>query len=45
MLEVENDVESSMEGIWRGDIGCITCVGREYFTGEIYISAVSQEGI
>jgi hypothetical protein len=36
MLEVERDVES---GIRRGDICCVTCVGRVYFTGcQGYIS-------
>jgi hypothetical protein len=32
-----------MESIRRGDIGCVTCVGRAYFTGGDYVSAVSQE--
>jgi hypothetical protein len=33
MLEVESDVENGIEGIRRGVIGCVACVGRAYFTG------------
>jgi hypothetical protein len=48
MLKVERDGESCIEGIQRGDIGRVTCMGRVYFTGllAIYIRlAASQVGI
>jgi hypothetical protein len=34
-------VESGMEGIRGGNIGCVTCVGRAYFTGGKYIGSIS----
>jgi hypothetical protein len=32
-----------MEGIRGGNIGCVTCVGRAYFTGVYISSAVSPD--
>jgi hypothetical protein len=37
--------ESGVEGIRRGDIGCVTCVGRAYFTGLLGIYIRYQWGI